>query len=194
LNIVGWGIGLTAVLFAVGVYFAARAAENRQIEATETRYPNVVVRRGQERVTMVDAQGNVTDITGTGRAQALTQEQRTFRTIITVQDAEPYAGTTLDVMDSHVLDVIGDRIFTVGPQREESLLVRISDATDQVVHVKSGQYINIVGTLRNMPSTDQRRSWGLTSSEEGLIGRYRVYLDATSIEVTPTSPETRPGG
>ena len=34
----------------------------------------------------------------------------------------------------------------------------------------------------------------LTPEEEQLIGRYRVYMEAESIEVTPYSPEQRPGG
>ncbi len=190
INMMAWGAGILFVAVAFATYFllGAQARTNGTTNGTTTatiaRYPGVVVY--EQRTPGAD-----------GRAQRIVVKQRAdgvpFVDLLEADSADLYADKAIEITDGPVVDVVGDRIFTVGPSREESILVRIDHATDCLQHFRPGQRVKIDGAIKNMPARDVSSSWGLKDDERGLAGKRGVYLEATTVIILEADAENRPG-
>jgi hypothetical protein len=131
------------------------------------------------------------------RAQRVIVKQRDdgvpFVELLEATDASVYGEKGIEITDGPVVDVVGDRIFTVGPSREESILVRIAHDTDCLQHFKPGQRVKIDGIVKDMPSREVSSAWGLKVDEKGLAGKRGVYLEATVVQILDPDAEQRPG-
>ena len=172
-----------AVAFAT--YFIVSAQAGRgTATATVARYPGVVIY--EQRTPGAD-----------GRAQRVIVKQRAdgpaFVELLEAESASIYSDKGIEITDGPVVDVVGDRIFTVGPSREESILVRIDHPTDCLQHFRSGQRVKIDGILKDMPPREVSKSWGLMDDEKGLAGKRGVYLEAKSVVILDPEEELRDG-
>ncbi len=186
INLMAWGAGILFIAVAFATYFIVSGSANKAGTqmTTVARYPGVVVYERR-------AQG------GDGRAQRVIVKQRQdgvpFVELLEARNADTYGEVGIEITDGPVVDVVGDRIFTVGPSREESILVRISHETDCLQHFKNGQRVRIDGIVKNMPDRKVSSSWGLKDDERGLAGKRGVYLEATSVVILDPDPEQRDG-
>ena len=163
-------------------YWMVSTAAQKSDMRTVARYPNVVVyEKGP----------------AGGRAQTIVVKQRAdgvpFIELLEAGSADAYQDLTLEITDGPVVDVVGDRVFTVGPSRQEAILVHIDQPTDCTQWFKPGQRVKIDGAVLNMPPKSTLSKWGVTNDEKGLAGQRGVYLEATNVRILDPDPEVRDG-
>jgi hypothetical protein len=183
INIVAWGLGILFLAVAGLTYWlTSEAGEHGISTRTVSRYPNMVIYE----------QGPAG-----GRAQRIVVKQREdgvpFVELLDARSADDYASQTLEITDGPVVDVIGDRVFTVGPSRKEAILVHIDQPTDCLQWFKPGQRVQINGGVKNMPDRSMLKKWGVTDDEKGLAGKRGVYIEATNVNILDPDPEQRDG-
>lgn len=109
-------------------------------------------------------------------------------------------GQSVQLNDVRVQDVIGDRVFWVGPSQDQRLFVRLEEqqtANQPVegrVDVNTGQTVSLEGELRQLPSADQMRSqWNLDQNAVQALQGQQVYLHATRVSGI-SGGQNQPGG
>lgn len=99
-----------------------------------------------------------------------------------------YAGKLIRIDGAMVDTVPGDKIFSIGPTPEDSLLVKMDEPTapgnqkEWELVVKPGDLVWIVGRIEKMPSDSTLKKWGLTDAERSQVGRQDVYLKARLVQ------------
>jgi hypothetical protein len=163
-----------------------------------------VAARARHQVTVLDEEGRVV---ATGRPQVMIQSDgRTVRAataeqyrlatgrtidfldIVRAVDGSPYVGKVLRLDDVNVPLVAGDQVFTVGPSKSDSILVKITEPTDpggkreDELVVNEGDRLMVVGRLMPYPSKERERRFGLSTSEQAQIGNQTLYLEGRLVE------------
>lgn len=195
------------VLAVIGAGLAAWAAASWIVPKAD-RAERAAIARHQ--VTVLDEEGRVVAARSgyaTGRPQVMVQADGTvvrastpeqyrlatgqgidFLEIIRATDASPYIGRVLRLDDVSVPLVAGDQVFTVGPSKADSILVKITEPTDPggksetELVVNEGDRLMVVGRLLPYPSAEKERRFGLSSTEQAQIGNKTLYIEGRLIE------------
>ena len=108
--------------------------------------------------------------------------------VATTQDQQSLVNRQVQLTNTPVRSVTGDRTFWVGPSNTQQMLVVLdesldSGSTEKRLAVKAGQTLTINGLLRPMPSTaDAQKQWGLTAAEAEALKSQKVYLQASQVQ------------
>ena len=108
--------------------------------------------------------------------------------IATTQDQQSLVNRQVQLTNTPVQSVIGDRTFWVGPSNTQQMLVVLDEAldsgsTEKRLAVKAGQTLTINGLLRPMPNTaDAQKQWGLSAAEAEALKSQKVYLQASQVQ------------
>ena len=108
--------------------------------------------------------------------------------IATTQDQQSLVNRQVQLTNTPVRSVTGDRTFWVGPSNTQQMLVVLDEAldsgsTEKRLAVKAGQMMTINGLLRPMPNTaDAQKQWGLSAAEAEALKSQKVYLQASQIQ------------
>ncbi len=108
--------------------------------------------------------------------------------VTTTQDQQSLVNRQVQLTNTPVQGVTGDRTFWVGPSNTQQMLVVLDEAldsggTEKRLDVNPGQTLTINGLLRPMPNTaDAQKQWGLTAAEAEALKSQKVYLQASQIQ------------
>lgn len=108
--------------------------------------------------------------------------------IATTQDQQSLVNRQVQLTNTPVQSVIGDRTFWVGPSNTQQMLVVLDEAldsgsTEKRLDVNQGQTLTINGLLRPMPNTaDAQKQWGLSAAEAEALKSQKVYLQASQVQ------------
>lgn len=108
--------------------------------------------------------------------------------IATTQDQQSLVNRQVQLTNTPVQSVIGDRTFWVGPSNTQQMLVVLDEAldsgsTEKRLDVNAGQTLTINGLLRPMPNTaDAQKQWGLSAAETEPLKSQKVYLQASQVQ------------
>jgi hypothetical protein len=108
--------------------------------------------------------------------------------VTTTQDQQSLVNRQVQLTNTPVQTVTGDRTFWVGPSNTQQMLVVLDEAldsggTEKRLDVNQGQTLTINGLLRPMPNTaDAQKQWGLTAAEAEALKSQKVYLQASQIQ------------
>ena len=108
--------------------------------------------------------------------------------VATTQDQQSLVNRQVQLTNTPVRSVTGDRTFWVGPSNTQQMLVVLDEAldsgsTEKRLAVKAGQMMTITGLLRPMPNTaDAQKQWGLTAAEAEALKSQKVYLQASQVQ------------
>ncbi len=108
--------------------------------------------------------------------------------IATAPDPATLAGKQAQLTDVTVQSVLSDRAFWVGSGNTQQVFVVLDESLDagsaenQIV-VKEGQRIDLTGSLKTMPNTQQAQDqWDLTAEEAQQLNNQPLYLQAQNIQ------------
>lgn len=108
--------------------------------------------------------------------------------VATTQDQQSLVNRQVQLTNTPVQSVTGDRTFWVGPSNTQQMLVVLDEAldsgsTEKRLDVNAGQTLTINGLLRPMPNTaDAQKQWGLSAAEAEALKSQKVYLQASQIQ------------
>lgn len=108
--------------------------------------------------------------------------------IATTQDQQSLVNRQVQLTNTPVQSVVGDRTFWVGPSNTQQMLVVLDEAldsgsTEKRLDVNAGQMLTINGLLRPMPNmADAQKQWGLSAAEADALKSQKVYLQASQVQ------------
>ena len=107
-------------------------------------------------------------------------------TIITAADPDAYASRRVQLDNVRIQKRVSDRVFWVGPDGGQWLLVTYGDPTGlgpiSATALEEGQSVTVMGTLREPPTaTEARAAWRLDQAGAEMLGRSRLYLVADDV-------------
>jgi hypothetical protein len=107
-------------------------------------------------------------------------------TVITTADPTSYESRRVQLNNVKVQKRVNDRVFWVGPDGGQWLLVTHGDPTGlgpiSAVALQEGQSVTVVGTLREPPTgSEARAAWRLDQAGAEMLGRSRLYLVADDV-------------
>lgn len=106
--------------------------------------------------------------------------------VVNAPDPAAYAERTVQLQNVKVQGVVSDRVFWVGPDGGQWLLVTHGDpgaaGPISAAPLQVGQTVTLVGTLRAPPSASEARAvWGLDQTGADMLGRSSLYLIADDV-------------
>lgn len=108
--------------------------------------------------------------------------------VATTQDQQSLVNRQVQLTNTPVQSVVGDRTFWVGPSNTQQMFVVLDEAldsgsTEKRLDVNAGQMLTINGLLRPMPNTaDAQKQWGLSATETEALKSQKVYLQASQVQ------------
>lgn len=107
-------------------------------------------------------------------------------TIITAADPDVYESRRVQLDNVRIQKRVNDRVFWVGPDGGQWLLVTHGDPTGigpiSAMPLEEGQSITVIGTLREPPTASEARAaWRLDQPGAEMLGRSRLYLVAEDV-------------
>ena len=107
-------------------------------------------------------------------------------TILTTGDPMAYTSRRVQLNNVRVQKRVSDRVFWVGPDGGQWLLVTHGDPTGigpiSATALQEGQSVTVTGTLREPPTASEARaSWRLDQAGAEMLGRSRLYLVADEV-------------
>lgn len=103
-----------------------------------------------------------------------------INSVVNEPNEENLVNRPIQLNSVRVLAVASDKLFVVGSNPTEALLVSIPEGSN----VEPGQTVNITGTLQRIPPpNDIIQMWNLTQEQADALQGEIVYLQATNISV-----------
>ncbi len=108
--------------------------------------------------------------------------------VTTTQDQQSLVNRQVQLTNTPVQSVTGDRTFWVGPSNTQQMLVVLDEAldsgsTEKRLDVNAGQTLTINGLIRPMPNmADAQKQWGLSAAEAEALKSQKVYLQASQVQ------------
>jgi hypothetical protein len=139
--------------------------------------------------------GAVTDTTASATAPVATAPAPTaapegaltdLGAITGATDAGALVGRQVELRDAHVLGVVGDRGFWVGPDSAQRLFaVRANQGTPPGGAVKAGQTVNLHGVVKSLSAdlAAQRAAWKLSAADSAALAGQRLYVSVDSLTI-----------
>lgn len=109
--------------------------------------------------------------------------------IILAPDPATYNARRVQLNNVRVQKRVNDRVFWVGPDGGQWLLVTHGDPTAvgpiSGTAIQEGQTVTLMGTLREPPTASEARaSWRLDQAGAEMLGRSRLYLVADDVKTS----------
>jgi hypothetical protein len=106
--------------------------------------------------------------------------------VLNASDPASYESRRVQLQSARVQKVVSDRVFWVGPDGGQWLLVTHGDPTVvgpiSATPVQEGQTVTLIGTLRRPPgAAEARASWRLDQTGADMLSRSRLYLVADDV-------------
>lgn len=106
--------------------------------------------------------------------------------VLNASDPSSYESRRVQLQNVRVQKVVSDRVFWVGPDGGQWLLVTHGDPTSMgpisATPIQEGQTVTLVGELRTPPGAAQARAaWRLDQTGADMLGRSRLYLVADDV-------------
>ena len=106
--------------------------------------------------------------------------------LVTTTDPDSYTSRRVRLDNVRIQKRVSDRVFWVGPDGGQWLLVTHGDPTGlgpiSATALQEGQTVTLVGTLREPPTASEARAaWRLDQAGAEMLGRSRLYLVADDV-------------
>ena len=106
--------------------------------------------------------------------------------LVTTPDPDSYTSRRVQLANVRVQKRVSDRVFWVGPDGGQWLLVTHGDPTTvgpiSASALQEGQTVTVIGTLREPPTASEARAaWHLDQAGAEMLGRSRLYLVADDV-------------
>ena len=169
----GWGWGgvilLGAVILAIWIF----AFGTRSYKATPANTQNAQTQQNQPGTAAVPVTPPVSGNTVTIKVHR--------------PNAAQFEGKPARFQNETVQKVVSDKVFWIGPNQNEQMLVVLKDPEAQV-KVKQGDRVDVNGVFGKMPDARQaRQQWNLTRPVNWLQ-KQQLYIDATNV-VNESNPQ-----
>jgi stress response protein YsnF len=104
--------------------------------------------------------------------------------LTSTSDPTTLAGRQVNVSNAKVQQVVGDRLLAVDSGSGTPIYVKTADSTS---NIKSGQTINLTGTVKGVPQSTSDLGLDQTSAQQ-LQGQ-PIYVEAIRVTLIPQTPQ-----
>ncbi|MGA7615260.1 MAG: hypothetical protein WBX15_08765 [Thermoanaerobaculia bacterium] len=108
--------------------------------------------------------------------------------ILSTADPTTLIGKRVQLLDAPVQTVLGDRSFTIGPDRKDQLLVVLDGQPtpgtpiERRVDVDHGDVVDVTGTIQSIPPVETaRREWQLGGMSDREIQNRPILVHAEKV-------------
>jgi uncharacterized protein (TIGR02271 family) len=114
---------------------------------------------------------------GSARGGGEEIQAQTTPELFGVSDPSSLIGRSVSLPEIRVQSVLGDRILSVGPDQDQTFIVRTKEPLSGI---QPGDQVQIRGTVRDLPNSLE--DWNANDQSMQMLRDREVYIDATELQ------------